>query len=211
MNARYIAAALNLPLNELDQRDIDRMVRRYRKMAWRWSEGTLKVFNWSDRYTTVSMIEALIKRLQKGKNPPHVIIIDYDDLVYSDEAKMNQDPRMKSMAVYNRLKTFVSNNGLLCWLGAQAKREAAQKSRVGADDAAEDINKIRRVAVCITLGIGPHDRTIQFTVAVNRNDAGGISLTLPTAYDRMRFIDFEQQMRNLKGARTNGSIPRSKK
>lgn len=204
---RYMAAALGIPIRELHQHSGDALVKQFRNQMWRWDKGRLRLMSLASSATTIEDVEMYVEQAMESEFPPHVVLVDYDDKIKPSNSRHNGDNfRFGSMEVYERSKYLCERFNLIWWMAAQAKRDAVGKTRVEGSDVAENINKIKDVAVVLTLGLGPEKNTITLTVSENRNDIGGVSVVVPTDFARMRFVDYDAAL-----AANRKEVPKGKR
>jgi len=122
------------------------------------------------------------------------IVIDYDDkikpsVVYKGDSAM----RMHSHDNYEALTNWAARDQLYMWTAAQAKR-VKDRVIVTGDDAAEDISKLRIVALCLGIGfspkqldLGPNGRYIH--VAKHRFGKSKIGWPIVCDMERATFFD----------------------
>jgi len=146
-------------------------------------------------WTVERMIEVWDTQRMRGFTAD-LIVIDYDEkikpaIIYKGDAAM----RMHSHDNYEALTNWAARDQLWIWTAGQAKR-VRDRVIVTGDDAAEDISKLRIVALCLGIGfapkqldLGPNGRYIH--VAKHRFGKTGIGWPIVADLERATFFDRE--------------------
>ena len=140
----------HLPLKNLQgfPKFLTRKFGRFRAMA----RGGLWIYDGSAHATTVSRIDQEILAVREKGFYPDVLIVDYDDKI-KPKAKLDQR-RFEIADVYTDLLQLLGRYNLFGWTAGQTNRGTEHLKILGGDRAAEDISKLQKVALCLSLGRG---------------------------------------------------------
>jgi hypothetical protein len=131
-----------------------------------------------------------------------LVVVDYDAKIKpAVQYKGDSAMRMHSFDNYDAMGNWASRDQIWIWTAAQAKRVKDQMIVTG-DDAAEDINKLRAVGMCLGIGfsdkglqLGPDGRYIY--VAAHKFGAMGIGWPIISDLKTGTFYDREQSLSRL--------------
>lgn len=155
---RLDASFTGIEMKQLMQKS-SKLKRRLRKKLL-IVRGKIKVIDGTDGNMTIQRIEEIWENYRNQGFDADVIIIDADEGVTPPEKyKGDSGERREVSDIYHAYKTFLARRLLFGWIMAQTKRgkTGQRKMIVAGDDAATDISKLRRCAVCIGIGDGPED------------------------------------------------------
>lgn len=143
-----------LPIRRLA--DIPRKLRRRFKRAKEKFHARIKIVDGTEGGFTVQKIEDIWERLRNRGFVADVVIVDYDDeIAPTFHHKGESARRMEFADIYRDMRKFAARKDIYLWSAAQARRGKDNQQVVKGDDAAEDISKIRKVALCIGIGNAP--------------------------------------------------------
>jgi hypothetical protein len=98
--------------------------------------------------------------------------------------------------IYRDLRQLASRKNAILWTAAQTKRSTASKRILGGDDLAEDISKVRKVAMALSLGQGDWgEDSIFIWVAAHKFDRQHIGCNIMSNKNRMLIYDREATLK----------------
>jgi len=190
---RYDASFTGVKIKSLDKHHST--VRKHLKRALEELKGKIRIVDGTDGGMTVERMEEIWENLRNQGFAADVVIVDYDEGVIPPEHHKGEGGERREMQdIYKSLKSFGSRRDIYMWVMAQTKRgkSGVTKQVVTGDDAAMDISKIKRCALCIGIGDGPdkspEDARFMF-VAVHRYDKARFGWPVIGDYARSIFYD----------------------
>lgn len=183
---RFDACITNLPINKLQT--MPKTLRDRFRYFKRLIRSRLKIVDRTEHKTTVRDIEAIYEDERNKGFIADAIIVDYDDEVAA--SKKNNERRLEMADIYRDFRQLASRRSVLLWTAAQSKRATAMKKQLGGDDLAEDISKIRKVAMALSLGAGDWGPdSIYLWVAAHKFDKQHCGANIMTDKKRMMIYD----------------------
>lgn len=147
---RLDACVTQVPIEELGFQ-VPRI--KIRMARWRnYMRSKLKIVDGTERGLTVAEIEGIWERERTLGFTADVVIIDYDDELRA--INKQKERRFELADIYRDLRRFTARKNTILWTAAQAKRSAEGRKIITADMTAEDISKIRKVTLAVSIGQG---------------------------------------------------------
>lgn len=174
-----------------------RKLKKRLKRALQKVRGQIKVVDGTDGNMTISRMEEVWENYRNQGFNADVLIVDYDEGVVAPEHYKGDSAERKEMHdIYKEFKSLLSRRQLYGWIMAQTKRgKSGQRHMiVTGDDAAIDISKLRRCALCIGIGDGPEewgDDSRTLYIAKHRYDRPKKVFYIMGDYERATFYDRE--------------------
>ncbi len=193
---RYDASFTGVKIKSLDKRE-SRVVRRLKRKLEEL-KGRIKIVDGTDGGMTVERMEEVWENFRNQGFAADCIVIDYDEGVIPPEHHKGEGGERREMQdIYKALKSFAARRDIYMWVMAQTKRgkSGVRKMVVTGDDAAMDISKIKRCALCIGIGDGPSESSNDaryIFVAVHRYDKSRFGWPIVGDYARSIFYDRDE-------------------
>ncbi len=183
---RFDAAITNLPMAKLAE-DSDRIRRRFKRYR-RLLRTRLKVMDGTGGDTTIQRVENIYEQERQRGFMADVILIDYDDEIKA--VKKQQERRMEFADIYRDYRAMLSRHELIGWTASQTSRKSDEMKIITGKHIAEDISKIRKCAMALSLGQGEWGEDSVFLwVAAHRNDRQHVGGNIMTDRKRSVFYD----------------------
>jgi len=188
---RYDAAISNMPITSLNEL-ADRMKERF---LWykRLVRSKLKIVDCTDGNTTIGAVENIWEQERSRGFVADAILIDYDDEI----RPMRKQPerRFEFADVYRDYRAVLARHGLFGWIASQTKRGSEDMKIIGGKQTAEDISKIRKATLALSLGLGEWgDDSLFLWVAAHRMDRMNCGANIVTNMERGLFYDREKTL-----------------
>lgn len=192
---RMDAMITNLPVKSLSEVP-DKLKERFR-MYRRLVKGRIKIVDGTEGGLTVRAIEQVYEAERNKGFHADALIIDYDDEIVPK--RKQKERRLEFADIYRDLRQCLSRHQLIGWTAAQSKRKTDELKVITMNAIAEDISKIRKVTMAVSLGKGDWgDHSTFLYIAVHRNDRMRIGWNIISNPDRMLFFDREETHRHAK-------------
>lgn len=170
----------------------------------RFVKRRFKIVDGTEGGMTVARIQSIIDQERNIGFYPDAVIIDYDEELQAKHR--NKERRMEFDEIYRDLRKLAAKNQIIVWTAAQSKRGTTGNKIVTGDDAAEDISKIKKSSICLSLGQGDWgEESIYIHVAAHKHDKQHIGVNIVSDLDKMRIYD------PVKTARAQAQHPEMKK
>jgi replicative DNA helicase len=189
---RFDACVTHLPIKKLAtmRRTLKERFRFFKRLI----RSRIKIYDCTERKLTVAGIEAIYEDERNKGFTADVIIVDYDDEIAP--SKRNPERRLELADIYRDLRQLASRKNAILWTAAQTKRSTASKRILGGDDLAEDISKVRKVAMALSLGQGDWgEDSIFIWVAAHKFDRQHIGCNIMSNKNRMLIYDREATLK----------------
>lgn len=201
---RFDAAITALPVSRLV--DIPDRVREKFKRYKRMLRSKLKVVDGTDGAVTIGAVEQIFEQERNRGFLADAILIDYDDEVRPRERK--QERRLEFAEIYRDFRAVLARHNVLGWTASQTGRKTSELKIIGGDKAAEDLSKVRKASLAVSLGQGEWgEESIFFWIAKHRYDVQHVGANLMTDKTRMLFYDQQSTRRKEKEMAQNGGTP----
>lgn len=192
---RFDAQISQLPIKNLAKRG--RILKERMKRFISRVRGRLRIVDATEGGLTVPTIEGVWEDLRNQGFEADVVIVDYDDEMRST---VKRDERRYEFAdIYRDFRQFAAKKQVFLWTAAQTKRGTKGLQKVGGDDLAEDVSKVRKVSLAIGLGKGEWgDDSLYLWVAAHKLDKQYVGCNIMQNKDRMMFYDREATLKAMK-------------
>lgn len=153
----------------------------------------LKIVDGTEGGLTVAQVESVWERERTMGFTADVIIIDYDDEIRA--VQKQKDRRFELAEIYRDMRQLAARRQVILWTAAQAKRAAEGRNIVTADMIAEDISKIRKVTLAISIGQGEWGDDARFLyVAAHKFDIQKVSCQIWSNLSKSMFYDRDKTL-----------------
>lgn len=190
-----------LPVRKLVDQE-DKLRKRFKKASAKL-KGRIKVIDGTEGSFTVQKIQDVWEKERNRGFIGDCVIVDYDDeIVPAVRHKGESARRMEFADIYRDLRKFAATCNIYLWTAAQARRGKDSQMIVRGEDTAEDISKIRKVALAIGIGSGPKEwedgsgisNSRHLFVARHRFDRSKLGCTIMGDFERGIFYEAEATM-----------------
>ncbi len=198
---RLDSIVTNIPiksLNDLPNLTVQRF-RRFRGMV----RSHLHIFDGTQGGVSIPRVEQIyLAARQKGFFADSVII-DYDDEIAPTTKQ--KERRFEFADIYRDLRQFTGRYGLRNWTAAQTQRDTEHLKIISGDRVAEDISKIRKVNLAVSLGKGDWEdgESIYMWVAKANNDTDHAGCHVVP--DKKRMLIYSREATERAAKRNGGS------
>lgn len=147
---RIDASISGVPLQELADRPklVKKRIERFAKFV----PQRIKVIDRVEEGASVSQIEQVVLSEAASGFKADAVIIDYDDEIVPPQKR--NDRRMEFADIYRELRRMAARQGLYTWTACQTQRNTRDTVKLSGDQIAEDISKVRKVALAVGIGKG---------------------------------------------------------
>jgi len=177
------------------------------KKRWRRNverlRGRIKIVDGTGGGVGLHTIEEIYEQQKAEGFTADVIIVDYDDEIVPPVLRKGEAARRFEFAdIYRGLRQLGAKLDCWIWTAGQAKRgkktevspeDLVQNTKseiVRGEDAAEDVSKIRKVALCIGIGMGPWGiNSRYFYIAANKFGPQFVGWPIMGDFERGAFFD----------------------
>jgi hypothetical protein len=190
---RFDAAVTNLSLKKLGI--MPKTVRERFKQFKRLIRSRLKIYDATEGGLTVSKVESIWEQERDKGFVADAVIIDYDEELKSPTKR--EERRLEFADIYRDLRQFASpkRKDLFVWTAAQTRRATAGMRELSGDQLAEDISKVRKVALALALGQGDWgEDSIYLYVAAHKFDRQYIGCNIMSNKEKMMIYDREKTL-----------------
>jgi hypothetical protein len=152
----------------------------------------LKIFDGTGGGVTVARIEQIIMQERERGFMADAVIIDYDDEIAP--VTKQKERRFEFADIYRDLRQMIARLGLIGWIAAQTQRDTESLKILSGDRVAEDISKLRKVTMAISMGKGDPDwgsDAIYLWIAAHKFDMQHVGCHIVPCLDRMLIFDRE--------------------
>jgi hypothetical protein len=188
---RFDAAITSLPLSRLA--DIPDKVRirfqRYKKLL----RARLKVIDGTDGSMTIGAMENIREQERNRGFTSDVTIVDYDDEIRP--ANRRTERRMEFSDIYKDYRAYLARIDNIGWTASQTGRQTGEMKIIRGKHIAEDISKLRKASMAMSLGQGEWGpQSIFVWVEKHRYDMEHVGANIVTDKDRMLFYDRDKTL-----------------
>ena len=154
--------------------------------------GRLIIKEYPTGSASVATIRSHLEKLALRGFVPHVIIIDYADIMKS--SKEYDALRMELKLIYEDLRNLAMEKSVPIWTASQANRDSSSSEVVGLENMSESYGKAMVADVIISLSRKPTEKSTgmgRLFVAKNRAGRDGIifPVHIDTARSKIRILD----------------------
>jgi hypothetical protein len=192
MEDRLDAAISAVPIHKLRERPktVRRRFARYRRLL----RTKLKIIDGTEGGMTMARIEQALMRERDQGFRTDALIVDYDDEIVP--ATRHKERRMEFADVYRDLRQLAGRHGIIVWTAAQTQRGTEEKKILSERTVAEDISKLRKATLALSLGQGEWGpESIYLYVPKHRLDHKYVGCHIVPDLDRMVIYDREKTKR----------------
>ena len=183
---RLDAAVSGIPIHRLI--DKPRLMRTRFQRFRRMIRSQVRILDGTHGGMTVPKIEQLLLRERDHGFTADALIIDYDDEI--EPVVKHKERRFEFADIYRSLRQVAARHNLIVWTAAQTQRGTENMKILSGDRVAEDISKIRKVTMAISLGQGDwSDDSIYLWVAKHRLDKQHVGCHIIPDKKRMMIYD----------------------
>jgi len=170
-------------LNEMPKTLRERFQRFKRTLRSR-----LKIIDGTGGGVSVQRIESIIDQERNNGFQADAVIVDYDEEI---EPKVrNKDRRFEFDQIYRDMRRAAAKRQVVWWTAAQSKRGTMDQKIVSGDDIAEDLSKIKKAGMALSIGKGDWgDESLYLHVAAHKFDKQHIGCNIISNLDKMRIYD----------------------
>ncbi len=164
---RMDAAITGIPIARLHAKPkaTRKRFRRFRRLV----RANLKLVDGTEEGFTVGQLEQLMLQERELGFQTDALIIDYDDEIIPE--RRYKDRRMETSDIYRALRQLAGRHHILVWTAAQTQRNTEHMKILSGDKVADDIGKIRKSTMTISMGQGDWgDDSIYLWVAKHKFD-----------------------------------------
>jgi hypothetical protein len=184
-------------------KDRPRLVHKRFQKFRRMVRTQLKIVDATEGGTTIQGIEQVLLQERDRGFHADALIIDYDDEIVP--TRKQKERRFEFADIYRDLRQMTARYNLLSWIAAQTRRGTEENKVIGGDLLAEDISKLRKVALAIGIGKGEWgENSLYLWVAKHKYDVQHVGCNIISDYSRMLIYDPEATRR---AAAEHGSAP----
>ncbi len=176
---------------------IRRRFERYRAQV----RAQIEIFDGVGEEITVATLGKIVDMKRRDGFLPDVIITDYDEKITPSRAY--REKREASDDVYMAYQRLLGRERLIGWLAAQTQRDTRHMKILSGDRVAEDIGKIRKTHLCISMGKGDWtEESIYLWVAAHKTAKMEVGCEIIPDLERSLIYDHEATQR----AASNNSV-----
>lgn len=150
---RLDAMVSQLPIQELFHHgpDVAARLKQFKRMLM----GRLWIRDATEGQCSLSWLEGQLEEARDKGFPADALIVDYDDEIRPPKSYGQTLARRFEFAdIYRMLRQLASRWGVFLWTAAQTQRDTEGLRIISGDRTAEDISKIRKATVAISIGNG---------------------------------------------------------
>jgi hypothetical protein len=163
--------------------------------------GRIRIVDGTAEEWTVTKVERTWEQLCQEGFVADVVVVDYDDYIKCErQFKGEGNKRFEMEEIYKRFNRFAAKRDIIFWTAAQTGRGAEGKKIVTGKDAAEDINKIRKVFFAIGIGTSGDTEGLKYlTVCRHRLDRSRFTVEIMSDFASATFYDRDATLAYQKG------------
>jgi hypothetical protein len=168
---RLDSIVTNIPMKNLKEmpKTIEKRFARFVALV----RSRIHIFDGTSREMTVSKIEGVVNECRNQGFIPQVLLVDYDEKILP--SRTYEQKRFELDDVYRSFQELCARLNLIGWLAAQTQRNTQKMKILSGDTVAEDIGKMRKTTVGISLGQGDWtENSIYLYVAAHKTDKMGV-------------------------------------
>lgn len=163
---------------------------RYKNMV----RAQIEIFDGVGEEVSVDTLGRVLEMKRRDGFLPHVIITDYDEKI--SPSRVFREKRDASDDVYMAYQRLLGRERLIGWLAAQTQRDTRHMKILSGDRVAEDIGKIRKTHLCISMGKGDWtDESIYLWIAAHKTAKMEIGCEIVPDLERSLIYDHEATQR----------------
>ena len=184
---RYDSNLMNIASNEI-QDSKQEVIERYKEMEL----GKLIIKEYPTGAATVGTIRSHLEKLALRGFVPHVLLIDYADIMRS--TREYDALRLELKLIYEELRNLAMERGIPIWTASQANRDSSNSDVVGLENMSESYGKAMVADVVLSLSRKATEKATgagRLFVAKNRAGRDGIlfPVHIDTARSKIKVLD----------------------
>lgn len=142
-------------------------------------KGKLNIKYYPTKSVTVNALKAIVEKLIMMDRKPDLIIVDYGDLLKSDNpAAIKQGSYQESGTIYEELRGLAGEFQVPVWTASQSHRGSGEKDIITGEDVSESYKKIMIADFVLSVSRKTEDKllnTARWFVIKNRYGIDGIT------------------------------------
>ena len=191
---RYDSNLCDIPSNDIPERK-EEVITYYEEN--KDVLGRLMIKEYPTGTATVQTLRSHIEKLSLKGFIPHVLIIDYADIMRS--SRQYDSMRHELKKVYEDLRNLAMEKNLPVWTASQSNRDAANSDVIGLESMAESYGKAQIADVVISISRKAEEKSTgvgRLFVAKNRAGRDGIlfPIKIDTAKSKIEIVDGASEM-----------------
>lgn len=182
---RFDAAVTALPVHQLTE--LPKRLRRRFSRFQKTLRARLDIYDGTEGGVSVDYIDHLMEERRDRGFPVDACIVDYDDEI---ETQHKKERRFEFADIYRGLRRVGAKHSAIMWTAAQTQRFTEDLKVISGDRLAEDISKIRKATMAVSLGKGEWgDESYYLWVAAHKFDTQHQGCNIMGNKKRMLFYD----------------------
>jgi replicative DNA helicase len=170
----------NIASNEIQDSKME-VIDKYKEMEL----GKLIIKEYPTGAATVGTIRSHLEKLALRGFVPHVLLIDYADIMRS--TREYDALRLELKLIYEELRNLAMERAIPIWTASQANRDSSNSDVVGLENMSESYGKAMVADVVLSLSRKPTEKaTGQGRLFVAKNRAGRDGILFPVHIDTAR-------------------------
>lgn len=191
---RYDSNLCDIPSNDIPGRK-EEVIAYYEEN--KDALGRLMIKEYPTGTATVQTLRSHIEKLSLKGFIPHVLVIDYADIMRS--SRQYDSMRHELKKVYEDLRNLAMEKNLPVWTASQSNRDAANSDVIGLESMAESYGKAQIADVVLSISRKAEEKATgvgRLFVAKNRAGRDGIlfPIMIDTAKSRIEIVDGASEM-----------------
>lgn len=186
---RLDSAISGVPIAVLSERTktVRRRFRRFRRLL----RTRLKLIDGTEGGMSVAQMEQCLLRERERGFVADAVIVDYDDEIVPEHKY--KERRFEFADTYRALRRLGSQHGVIVWTASQTQRNTERLKILGGGRVAEDISKVQKASMAISLGQGEWgEDSLYLWVAKHRFDRQHVGCHIVSNRARMLIYDSER-------------------
>jgi hypothetical protein len=184
---RYDSNLCGIPSNEVIDRK-DEVIEKYKNEEF----GRLIIKSYPTGSASITTLRSHIEKLLLKAFVPHVIIIDYADIMRS--TRKYDSMRHELKLIYEEIRNLAMEMNLPVWTASQANRDSANANVVGLENMSEAYGKAMVADVVISVSRKASEKATgegRLFIAKNRAGRDGIlfPIKIDTSMSRIKILD----------------------
>ncbi len=189
---RLDSIVTSVPLKSLQ--DSPNITRRRFERYRRQVRSQIEIFDGCGEEVTVATLGKIVDTKRRDGFIPDVIITDYDEKI--KPSRVYREKREASDDVYMSYQRLLGRERLIGWLAAQTQRDTRHMKILSGDRVAEDIGKIRKTHMCVSMGKGEWtEESIYLWIAAHKTHRMEIGCEIVPDLERSLIYDHEATQR----------------
>ena len=188
---RFDASLTGIPLSKLNMLP-NRLRKRFARVI-KQMRGRLRIIDASEGGWNVTKIERAWEQQRQQGFVADYMIVDYDDEIEAEKVFKGESGRRFEFAeIYRRLRKMTAKLDIIFWTASQAPASELGKKVV--QKAAEDVSKLRKAFLVISIGVGATADQKHLYVLASKLDRDKFGVDIATNFDCGLFYDREATM-----------------